>query len=106
MKAKKDRRSIRVASDDGLDSRKFLGRTFDHDTMTYVFSDGSGRVPEEMRQDVINATYERNCFGRNGLHVLATLFAWKDRLESNVLLSGAATTVTGNSAPSHRVRSN
>ncbi len=60
--------------------RKFLGRTFDPSTMTYVFADGSGRVPEEMRHDMLNALELRNSMGGNGLAVLGTLFDWKDRL--------------------------
>ena len=61
----------------------FLGRTeFDEKTMTYSFSDGSGKVPEEMRQDLELAAMQRTSAGGNGLSVLTCLFAWKDRLSA------------------------
>ena len=61
----------------------FLGRTeFDVNTMTYHFSDGSGKVPEEMRQDLESAAMQRTSAGANGLFVLGCLFAWKDRLSA------------------------
>lgn len=72
---------------DGLASTpKFLGRPiFDEKTQTYVFADGSGRVPEEMRQDMLDAAemrvrMENGEWSGNGMFVLGTLFAWKDRL--------------------------
>jgi hypothetical protein len=65
---------------------KFLGRLiFDDKTQTYAFRDGSGRVPEEMRQDLMNAALMRATLpdgqlGGNGMFVLGELFAWKKRL--------------------------
>lgn len=64
-------------------TQKFLGRTFDPKTHTYSFEDGTGTVPEEMRQDLFEAIEQRNAICANGLAVLATLFAWKQRLETN-----------------------
>ena len=59
----------------------FLGREyFDCNTRMWVFRDGTGAVPEEMRQDLYNACEDRNPMGCNGLSVLSTLFAWKRRL--------------------------
>ena len=59
----------------------FLGRTeFDSNTITYNFSDGSGKVPEEMRHYLESAAMQRNSVGTNGLSVLNCLWAWKDRL--------------------------
>jgi hypothetical protein len=51
----------------------------------WTFSDGSGAVPEEMRQDMLDATEMRvkmkdGEWSGNGVFVLGTLFAWKDRL--------------------------
>jgi len=58
----------------------FLNRTYDPTTMTYSFVDGSSTVPEEMRQDMILASYMQTGAGGNGIFVLATLFSWKERL--------------------------
>ena len=64
----------------------FLGREhFDSNTRMWTFSDGSGAVPEEMRQDMLGATEMRvrmnnGEWSGNGAFVLGTLFAWKDRL--------------------------
>lgn len=59
----------------------FLGRTvYDPMTRTYSFKDGTGVVPEEMRQEVLAACEDKNVMGGNGVPVLGTLFAWKDRL--------------------------
>ena len=64
----------------------FLGREhFDSNTRMWTFSDGSGAVPEEMRQDMLDATEMRvkmkdGEWSGNGVFVLGTLFAWKDRL--------------------------
>jgi hypothetical protein len=69
-----------------IHQQKFLGLPiFDDKTQTYAFRDGSGRVPEEMRQDLMNATLMRATFpdgqlGGNGISVLGELFAWKKRL--------------------------
>lgn len=60
--------------------KQFLGRRYCEKTHTWIFADGSGRIPDEMRQDVIDATYERGPIGCNGPAVLSTLFSWKDRL--------------------------
>jgi len=65
---------------------KFLGRPLDINTMTYQFADGSGGIlPEEMRQDVLNATEERvkladGSWSGNGLFVLSTIWKWKKSL--------------------------
>jgi len=66
--------------------RQFLGRKFNPNTMTYSHSDGSGgALPEEMRQDMINAAEQRIVFkdgttGGNGLFVLYEMWKWKDKL--------------------------
>ena len=65
---------------------KFLGRTLDEKTMTYSYPDGSGgKLPEEMRQDVIEASHLRvkfndGTYGGNGIFVLSTIWKWKKRL--------------------------
>lgn len=62
--------------------KSFLNRTiFDPNTMTWHFPDGSGVVPEEMRQDMLNAVEMKTVAGHNGVFILATLFSWKDRLK-------------------------
>lgn len=59
----------------------FLGREiFDEKTRTYRFRDGTGIIPEEMEIDVMMACDKRNAMGFNGIYVLGTLFAWKDRI--------------------------
>lgn len=80
----KDGMAAQGPLDRGVSRRPlFLWRTvFDENTQTYCFADGSGRVPEEMRQDMLNACEMRSPLGGNGLFVLGTLFAWKDRLET------------------------
>ena len=64
-----------------INNQPFLGREhFDERTMMYSFKDGSGAVPEEMRQDLFDAIEDKDAVGHNGLSVLAVLFAWKQRL--------------------------
>lgn len=57
--------------------RKFLGRHYDVNTDTWVFSDGSGRVPNEMRIEMLGAL--NGPFG--GLVALAIRWEWEDRLK-------------------------
>jgi len=65
---------------------KFLGRTLDEKTMTYSYDDGSGgKLPEEMRQEVIDASTQRvklkdGTCGGNGIFVLGKIWEWKERL--------------------------
>jgi hypothetical protein len=60
----------------------FLNRPiFDEKTLTWKFSDGSGVIPEEMRQDLLLAQEKKSNAGTNGVYVLATLWAWKERLK-------------------------
>lgn len=67
-------------------TNKFLGRTLDEKTMTYSYPDGSGgKLPEEMRQDVFNASlvyvkFKDGTYGGNGIFVLNTIWNWKKRL--------------------------
>lgn len=75
----------------GLTSKVFLGREhFNPKTLQWTFRDGSGAVPEEMRQDMYDACDIKNGIEFNGASVLETLFAWKDRLMANAGLTGAA----------------
>lgn len=61
--------------------KKFLNRpVYDELTMTYRFEDGSGVVPFEMKLDMELASEMRTTAGTNGIHVLATLWGWKERL--------------------------
>jgi hypothetical protein len=63
---------------------RFLNRpVFDERTKTWVYEDGSGRIPEEMRQDLLLAQQKQTRLGSNGIFVLSTLFSWKDRLKAN-----------------------
>ena len=72
--------------DRSVSHQTFLGREhFDPNTRMWTFIDGSGAVPEEMRQDMLDATEMRvrmkdGEWSGNGAFVLGTLFAWKDRL--------------------------
>lgn len=65
---------------------KFLGRTLDERTMTYSYPDESGgKLPEEMRQDTMNASeqhikFKDGTYGGNGIIVLGVIWAWKKRL--------------------------
>ena len=64
-----------------MTQQAFLARTvFDSNTRTWKFRNGSGAVPDEMHQDLMNACEDINEFGGNGLPVLGTLFDWKRRL--------------------------
>lgn len=68
-----------------MKDKTFLNRQiYDSNTNTWRFPDGSGVVPDEMRIDLECASEQRNIAGHNGLHVLSTLFKWKDRLKSLV----------------------
>jgi hypothetical protein len=65
---------------------KFLGRTLDEKTMTYSYPGSTERpLPEEMRQDVINASeqyvrFKDGTYGGNGIFVLGKIWEWKKRL--------------------------
>ena len=70
---------------DAPDKPRFLGRPiFDANTSTYVYADGSGRVPVEMKKDLELAFEQRTHLGCNGVAYLGTLFWWKDRLKLGV----------------------
>ena len=62
---------------------QFLGRrVWDHKTRMWTFLDGSGGVPDEMRQDVLSACDDKNAMGGNAIPVFYTLFSWKGRLNA------------------------
>ena len=89
MKVKKDRRSNRVASDDGLGCNVKDVRRVREFYLGFL----SEYLPHEAFDKARNVS----------LNIV--LEAIKD-VQPNVLLSGAATILPGNAAPSHRVRSN
>ena len=56
----------------------FLGRVFDENIHSWVFTDGSSPpLPDEMRIDVFNAV---DTHAPNGLSVLSTIWDWKARI--------------------------
>ena len=63
---------------------KFLGRTLDERTMTYSYSDGSGgKLPEEMRNDVLDTLAVRRADGfshGSTACALVVMWNWKKRL--------------------------
>ena len=69
---------------------KFLGRTLDEKTMTYSYHDGSGgKLPEEMRQEVMAAAMQRIEFkdgthSGNGIFILGKIWKWEKRLGIDV----------------------
>lgn len=69
----------------GQNSPAFLGREhFDEKTLMWTFRDGTGAIPDEMRQELFEACEDRNALGGNGIPVLCTLFEWKRRLTPNL----------------------
>jgi hypothetical protein len=60
---------------------KFLGRQFDVQRNGWVYSDGSGFVPEEMRIEVMGQFDGRPY---EGLRALLTKFEWDERLKGQL----------------------
>jgi len=56
---------------------KFLGRQFDMQRNGWVFKDGSGFIPEEMRIEVMG---KFDGSPSAGLRALMTKFEWDERL--------------------------